>query len=69
MQGTKLQGTEFDFERFDVFHQMQRESTSCFNTIRESWDVIDKIASKNGGLHDLSKQFHMCRYIFIFKYL
>ncbi|KAG0572079.1 hypothetical protein KC19_VG066300 [Ceratodon purpureus] len=37
------------------------ESTSCFNTIRESWDVIEKIASKNGGLQDLSKQFHMCR--------
>lgn len=50
----------------DTFYKIvsadfKRESTSCFNTIRESWDVIDKIASKNGGLHDLSKQFHMCR--------
>lgn len=50
----------------DTFYKIvsadfKRESASCFNYIRESWGVIDKIASKNGGLHDLSTQFHMCR--------
>lgn len=42
--------------------RVQRESLSCFENIRKSWDVIDKVASQNGGLHDLSIQFHMCRY-------
>lgn len=42
---------------------MQRESTSCFNYIRDSWDVINKVASENDGLHNLSTVFHMCRYV------
>lgn len=42
---------------------MQRESMSCFNYIRDSWDVMDKVASENDGLHNLSTVFHMCRYV------
>lgn len=46
----------------NILGGMQRESTSCFNYIRESWDAIDNIAAQNGGLHNLSTKFHMCRY-------
>lgn len=50
----------------DTFYRIvsadfKQESSSCFEYIRKSWDVIDKVASQNGGLHDLSTQFHMCR--------
>jgi lysosomal Pro-X carboxypeptidase len=44
-----------------VSEDFKRESTSCFNYIRDSWDVIDKVASENDGLHNLSTVFHMCR--------
>jgi lysosomal Pro-X carboxypeptidase len=44
-----------------VSSDFKRESTSCFNYIRESWDAIDNIAAQNGGLHNLSTKFHMCR--------
>jgi lysosomal Pro-X carboxypeptidase len=51
----------------DTFYRIvsadfKRESTSCFNYIQESWDAIDNIAAQNGGLHNLSTKFHMCRY-------
>ncbi|KAF5454284.1 hypothetical protein F2P56_023961 [Juglans regia] len=39
----------------------KRESTSCFNTIKESWDVLISESLKNDGLLQLTKTFHLCR--------
>nr|GMC60029.1 lysosomal Pro-X carboxypeptidase [Ipomoea batatas] len=43
-----------------VSNDFRRESVSCFNTIKESWDVITSVGSTNGGLSLLSKVFHLC---------
>ncbi|MCD7471060.1 hypothetical protein HAX54_011340 [Datura stramonium] len=44
-----------------VSNDFRHESTSCFNTIKESWDVINKVGRINGGLAQLTKTFHICR--------
>ncbi|KAF1889583.1 hypothetical protein Lal_00024910 [Lupinus albus] len=36
-------------------------SESCYNTIRKSWHVIDRIAKKPNGLSILSKRFKICK--------
>lgn len=38
----------------------KRESTSCFDTIKESWDVLKSEGEKNDGLLQLTKTFHLC---------
>ncbi|XP_062144209.1 uncharacterized protein LOC133851689 [Alnus glutinosa] len=44
-----------------VSNAFKRESTSCFNTIKESWDVITSEGQKNDGLLQLTKTFGLCR--------
>lgn len=44
-----------------VSNDFKRESTSCFNTIKESWDVFTLVGEKNDGLLELTKTFHLCR--------
>ncbi|XP_030479798.1 uncharacterized protein LOC115697039 [Cannabis sativa] len=39
----------------------KRESISCFNTIKQSWDVIISEGQKNDGLLQLTKTFGFCR--------
>ncbi len=39
---------------------LQHESTSCFNYIWGSWDVIDNFVRQNSGLHNLNTKFCMC---------
>ncbi|CAL0318469.1 unnamed protein product [Lupinus luteus] len=36
-------------------------SESCYNTIRESWNVIDRVAKEPNGLSILSKRFKTCK--------
>lgn len=43
-----------------VSNDFKRESTSCFNTIKESWDVITAEGEKNDGLLQLTKTFRIC---------
>lgn len=43
-----------------VSNTFKRESTSCFNTIKESWDVITSEGQKNDGLLQLTKMFRLC---------
>ncbi|GFY86674.1 serine carboxypeptidase S28 family protein [Actinidia rufa] len=40
-----------------VSNSFRRESTSCFNTIRESWDILESEGQKNDGLLQLTKTF------------
>ena len=40
--------------------QLQEASEICYNTIRESWSEIDKVASEPNGLPILSKKFRTC---------
>ncbi|XP_050207014.1 uncharacterized protein LOC126656479 [Mercurialis annua] len=42
-------------------NDFKRESDSCFNTIKDSWDAIASEGLKENGLVALSKTFHMCR--------
>ncbi|KAJ0612179.1 putative lysosomal Pro-Xaa carboxypeptidase [Helianthus annuus] len=35
-------------------------STSCYNTIRESWFEIDRVAAQSNGLSTLSQTFNTC---------
>ncbi|XP_010518734.1 PREDICTED: lysosomal Pro-X carboxypeptidase [Tarenaya hassleriana] len=44
-----------------VSNDFRRESTSCFNTIKESWDAITEEGQKENGLQRLTKTFHFCR--------
>uniref|UniRef100_A0A5B7BS65 Putative lysosomal Pro-X carboxypeptidase n=1 Tax=Davidia involucrata TaxID=16924 RepID=A0A5B7BS65_DAVIN len=44
-----------------VSNSFKRESTSCFNTIKASWDVLISEGQKNDGLLQLTKTFHLCR--------
>ncbi|CAK9187663.1 unnamed protein product [Ilex paraguariensis] len=44
-----------------VSNDFKRESMSCFNTIKDSWDAITYEGQKNDGLQRLSKIFHFCR--------
>ncbi|KAL6222748.1 hypothetical protein ACLB2K_006139 [Fragaria x ananassa] len=44
-----------------VSNDFRRESSSCFNTIKESWDALMTIGQKQNGLLELTKTFHLCR--------
>ncbi|XP_052197000.1 uncharacterized protein LOC127804226 isoform X2 [Diospyros lotus] len=44
-----------------VSNSFRRESNSCFNTIKESWNVIVLESQKNDGLLELTKTFHFCQ--------
>lgn len=44
-----------------VSNDFRRESISCFNTIKESWDVLISEGQKENGLLQLTKTFHLCR--------
>ncbi|XP_027178945.1 lysosomal Pro-X carboxypeptidase-like [Coffea eugenioides] len=44
-----------------VSNDFRRESISCFNTIKESWDIIASKGEENDGLNQLTKAFHFCR--------
>ncbi|XP_059624060.1 uncharacterized protein LOC132267039 [Cornus florida] len=44
-----------------VSNGFRRESTSCFNTIKKSWDVLISEGQKNNGLLQLTKMFRLCR--------
>ncbi|PON92157.1 Peptidase S [Trema orientale] len=44
-----------------VSNGFKRESSSCFNTIKQSWDVLLSEGQKNDGLLQLTKSFHLCR--------
>ncbi|CAB4314435.1 unnamed protein product [Prunus armeniaca] len=44
-----------------VSNGFKRESSSCFNTIKESWDTLVTEGKKQNGLRQLTKTFHLCR--------
>ncbi|KAF3439107.1 hypothetical protein FNV43_RR17382 [Rhamnella rubrinervis] len=44
-----------------VSNGFKRESTSCFNTIKESWDVLVSKSKENDGLLQLTKTFRLCQ--------
>ncbi|CAN8251492.1 unnamed protein product [Cochlearia groenlandica] len=44
-----------------VSNDFRRESSSCFNTIKNSWDAIIAEGQKENGLQQLTKTFHFCR--------
>eukprot|EP00257_Ricinus_communis_P027734 XP_025015148.1 lysosomal Pro-X carboxypeptidase [Ricinus communis] len=43
-----------------VSNDFKRESSRCFNTIKESWNAIASEGLKENGLVKLSRTFHMC---------
>ncbi|XP_075501392.1 uncharacterized protein LOC142539670 [Primulina tabacum] len=44
-----------------VSNDFRRESVSCVNTIKTSWDLIEKEAQRNNGLSHLTETFRFCR--------
>ncbi|KAK1323785.1 hypothetical protein QJS10_CPA02g00036 [Acorus calamus] len=44
-----------------VSNDFRRESVSCFNTIKESWDVLESRGQTVNGLLSLSRDFNLCR--------
>ncbi|OMO90296.1 ATPase assembly factor ATP10, mitochondria [Corchorus olitorius] len=44
-----------------VTKDFKETSESCYETIRKSWDEIEKVASKSNGLSILSKKFKTCQ--------
>ncbi|XP_031120985.1 lysosomal Pro-X carboxypeptidase-like [Ipomoea triloba] len=44
-----------------VTKDFREVSESCYQTIRKSWSIIDKIASKPDGLSILSRKFKLCQ--------
>ncbi|KDP32128.1 hypothetical protein JCGZ_12589 [Jatropha curcas] len=44
-----------------VSSDFKRESTSCFNTIKESWHALVSEGQKENGLVQLTETFHLCR--------
>ncbi|XP_057951809.1 uncharacterized protein LOC131146308 [Malania oleifera] len=44
-----------------VSYNFRRESTSCVDTIKKSWDVIISEGQKNDGLLQLTRTFHLCQ--------
>ncbi|XP_071914255.1 uncharacterized protein [Coffea arabica] len=38
-------------------------SASCYRTIKDSWDIVDNIASQPGGLSILSQRFKTCSHL------
>lgn len=43
-----------------VSNDFRRESTSCFETIKKSWNEINSVGQKVNGLDHLAKTFHLC---------
>ncbi|PIN11337.1 Prolylcarboxypeptidase (angiotensinase C) [Handroanthus impetiginosus] len=50
-------GTFYDI----VSNGFRRESISCFNTIKDSWDVIESEGQKSNGLANLTETFRFCK--------
>nr|DAD41593.1 TPA_asm: hypothetical protein HUJ06_015916 [Nelumbo nucifera] len=44
-----------------VSNDFRRESVSCFNTIKKSWDAIEAEGQTEEGLLRLTEEFHLCR--------
>ncbi|GAB2283062.1 hypothetical protein Dimus_017594 [Dionaea muscipula] len=44
-----------------VSNDFKRESVSCFNTIKESWDALSLESQIDDGLVHLSQKFRLCR--------
>lgn len=44
-----------------VSNDFRRESTKCFNTIKQSWDEIEDIGQNANGLTYLSNLFRLCK--------
>jgi lysosomal Pro-X carboxypeptidase len=44
-----------------VSNDFKRESTSCFETIKESWNVLATEGQKNNGLTQLTNTFRLCK--------
>lgn len=44
-----------------VTKDFKEVSKSCYETIKQSWSVIDKVAAQSNGLSYLSKNFKTCR--------
>ncbi|KZV29914.1 lysosomal Pro-X carboxypeptidase [Dorcoceras hygrometricum] len=44
-----------------VSNDFRRESVSCFNTIKTSWDVIELEGQRNNGLSHLTETFRLCQ--------
>lgn len=40
---------------------VQETSESCYDTIRQSWSEIDRVAAEKGGLQKLNILFSSCR--------
>lgn len=47
----------------------QRESVSCFNTIKDSWDVIESEGHKQNGLSYLTETFRFCKYVALYNFV
>lgn len=43
-----------------VSNDFRRESTSCFDTIKASWDALESEGQKADGLTQLARKFHLC---------
>ncbi|CAH1421281.1 unnamed protein product [Lactuca virosa] len=43
-----------------VSNDFKRESRSCFDTIKKSWNIINSVGQKANGLDHLAKTFHLC---------
>lgn len=55
-----------DIVPFDTFydivsHDFKRESISCFEAIKESWDALETHGQKRDGLASLTEKFRLCR--------
>ncbi|KAK4358642.1 hypothetical protein RND71_020871 [Anisodus tanguticus] len=46
-----------------VSKDFKEASKSCYRTIRKSWSIIDKIASRKNGLSYLSRKFKTCSHL------
>ncbi|KAK3416587.1 hypothetical protein EUGRSUZ_H02343 [Eucalyptus grandis] len=44
-----------------VSNDFKRESTSCFNTIKASWNALISEGQKENGLSQLTRMFRLCR--------
>ncbi|XVE86949.1 hypothetical protein DITRI_Ditri18aG0076400 [Diplodiscus trichospermus] len=44
-----------------VSNSFKRESSSCFDTIKNSWSALTSEGQREDGLEQLSKAFHLCR--------
>ncbi|KAL5707218.1 lysosomal Pro-Xaa carboxypeptidase [Ranunculus cassubicifolius] len=44
-----------------VSNDFKRESTSCFDTIKKSWEEIEVVGIKSDGLQHLSRKFNLCQ--------